>query len=173
MVQKVSGQPGKFPDSLESFRIVWKVSGQSGYFPDGLESFRIAWKVSGQSEYFPDGPESFDNPEKILIMPKVTRQSSFILDGETISHVFFQCFQNGCHHKMVMKLQNQGSVSFETEVSQQRVWPVNLLGHYKNSTYYFDLDIELQFYVHFLSRKLFMHNFLSQIQSTHTFLLQK
>ena len=50
--------------------------------------------------------ESFDNPEKILIMPKVTRQSSFILDGETISHVFFQCFQNGCHHKMVMKLQS-------------------------------------------------------------------
>ena len=27
-------------------------------------------------------------------MPKVTRQSSIILDGETISHVFFQCFEN-------------------------------------------------------------------------------
>ena len=38
------------------------------------------------SEYFPDGPESFDNPEIFLIMSKVTRQSSIILDGETIFH---------------------------------------------------------------------------------------
>ena len=68
-----------------------------------------------------------------------------------------------------MTLQNQSRVSFETEVSQQRVWPVNLLGHYKNSTYYFDLDIKLQFYVLFLSRKLLTHTFLLQIQSTHTF----
>ena len=52
MVWKVSEQPGKFPDSLESFWIPVK-------FPDSLESFRIAWKVSGQSGQFLVGLESF------------------------------------------------------------------------------------------------------------------
>ena len=58
-VWKVSGQSGKFPDSLESFRTVWKVSGQSGKFQDSLESFWTVWKVSGQSGKFLDSLESF------------------------------------------------------------------------------------------------------------------
>ena len=36
-------------------------------------------------------------------MPKVTRQSSFILDGETISHVFFQCFENVLQNELAPK----------------------------------------------------------------------
>ena len=58
-----------------------------------------------------------------------------------------------------MKLQNQSSVGFKTEVSQQRVWPVNLLGHYKNSTYYLDLDIELQFFCTFFVTKIIYAQF--------------
>ena len=59
-VWKVSGQSGNFLDSLESFRTVWKASGQSGKFPDSLESFRTVWKVSGQSGKFPNSLEFFD-----------------------------------------------------------------------------------------------------------------
>ena len=36
-------------------------------------------------------------------MPKVTRQSSIILDGETISHVFFQCFENVLQNELAPK----------------------------------------------------------------------
>ena len=36
-------------------------------------------------------------------MPKVTRQSSIILDGETISHVFFQCFENVSQNELAPK----------------------------------------------------------------------
>ena len=43
-VWKVSGQSGKFPDSLESFRTVWKVSGLSGKFPD-------FWKLKHLNKY--------------------------------------------------------------------------------------------------------------------------
>ena len=57
--RKVSGQPGKFPDSPESFWTARKVSGQPGKFLDSLESFRTARKVSGQSRKFPDSLESF------------------------------------------------------------------------------------------------------------------
>ena len=59
MVWKVSGESGKFPDSLESFRMVWKLSGWSGKFLDGLESFWMVWKVCGWTGNFPDGLESF------------------------------------------------------------------------------------------------------------------
>ena len=89
--------------------MVPKVSGWSRKFPDSLESFRIVWKVSGWSEYYPGGPESFDNPEKILLMPKVTRQSSIILDGETISHVFFQCFENVLQNELA---KDQSTLTF-------------------------------------------------------------
>ena len=50
-VWKVSGQSGRFPDSLESFQTVWKVSGQSGKFPESLESF---WTI----KKFPESLES-------------------------------------------------------------------------------------------------------------------
>ena len=62
----MSGQSGKFLDSLESFRTVWKVSAQSEKFPHGLESFqqrekfsdslvnfRTVLKVSRQCQKFP------------------------------------------------------------------------------------------------------------------------
>ena len=62
---------GKFPDSLDIFRL-------SGKFPNRLENFRIIWKVSRYSGKFPDNLD----PEKSLNMPKVSRQSSNILDGE-------------------------------------------------------------------------------------------
>ena len=58
---------GKFPDGLESFRIVWKVSGWSGKFLDNLESFRIIWQVSLQSGKF------WDNLEDFRITWKVSR----------------------------------------------------------------------------------------------------
>ena len=45
--------------SLESLRTVWKVSGQSGKFPDSVESFRTVWKVPGQSGKFLDSLERF------------------------------------------------------------------------------------------------------------------
>ena len=112
MVRKVSGQSKKNLDCQENFRIAWKDSRQFGlvqkvsrepvYHPDGLESFQslgnfgIAGKVSGQSGKCPGNLKSvrmvqnyFDDPEKSLIMLKVSRQSSNILDGKTISHVFF------------------------------------------------------------------------------------
>ena len=56
---KRHAQMHRFPDGLESFRMVWKVSGWTGKFPDGLESFWIVWKVSGWSGKFEDGLESF------------------------------------------------------------------------------------------------------------------
>ena len=36
-------------------------------------------------------------------MPKVTRQSSIILDGETISYVYFQCFENVSQNELAPK----------------------------------------------------------------------
>ena len=36
---KRHAQMHRFPDGLESFRIVWKVSRWTGKFPDGLENF--------------------------------------------------------------------------------------------------------------------------------------
>ena len=74
-VWKVSGQSGKFPDSLESFQIVWKVSGLSGKFSDCMESFWTVWKVSGQSGKFPDSLESFRT------VWKVSGQSGKFLDS--------------------------------------------------------------------------------------------
>ena len=50
--QIFSGLSGKFPDSLESFRIGWIFSGWSGKFPDSLESFWIGWIFSGWSGKF-------------------------------------------------------------------------------------------------------------------------
>ena len=58
-VWKVSGQSGKFLDSLQSFQTVSKLSGQSGEFLDSLESFWTVWKVSGHFGKFPNSLESF------------------------------------------------------------------------------------------------------------------
>ena len=58
-----------------------KVSGLTGKFFYDPESVQMMWKV-------------FDDLEKSLIMPKVSRQSSNILDSETISQRVFQCFEN-------------------------------------------------------------------------------
>ena len=65
-VLKLSRRSGKFPDSPETFYIVWKVSSWSGKFPDSLETFRTVWKFfwtvwkrPGQSGKFPDSLESF------------------------------------------------------------------------------------------------------------------
>ena len=44
---------------MESFGIVWKVSGQSGKFTDSLESFGTVCKDSGQSRKFQNSLESF------------------------------------------------------------------------------------------------------------------
>ena len=57
---------GKFPDGLQSFRIVCKVSGGSGKFPDDLESFQMIWKVSGRSKKCPDHLENVAGLSKIL-----------------------------------------------------------------------------------------------------------
>ena len=56
---KRHAQMYRFPDGLESFRMVWKVSRWTGKFTDGLENFRMVWKVFGWSGKFPDGLESF------------------------------------------------------------------------------------------------------------------
>ena len=42
----------------------------------------------------------FDNPEIILIILKVSRRSSIILDGETISHVFFNVLKMSNKHQI-------------------------------------------------------------------------
>ena len=115
----------------------------------------------------------FDNPEIVLIILKVSRRSSIILDDETISHVFFQCFEPPSMHLIHHLCAN--FYSFKTFWSG--VWygyvTIKWWWRNKNSTYYFDLNIKLQFYVLFSSRKWFRHTFLSQIQLTQTFLLQK
>ena len=62
-IWKISGESGKFPESLESFWTVLRVSSsvksfqtvlnisrQSGKFPDILENFWTVLKVSGQSK---------------------------------------------------------------------------------------------------------------------------
>ena len=38
---KLSGQPGKFSDSLDIFQMVWKVSEQPGKFPDFLSQIQL------------------------------------------------------------------------------------------------------------------------------------
>ena len=56
----VSGLCGKFPDCLETFRILWNVSGLSEKLPDDrfpcLESFLSVFALSGE---FPECLESF------------------------------------------------------------------------------------------------------------------
>ena len=49
----------KVLDSLENFQTVWKVSGQSGKFPDSLVFCWTIWKAFNQSEKFLDSLESF------------------------------------------------------------------------------------------------------------------
>ena len=73
MVRIFSGWSQKFPDIRDISRIVRKISGKPGKFLDSLNIFRLVQKV-------------LINQTNFLIMPKVTRQSSIILDGETISH---------------------------------------------------------------------------------------
>ena len=50
--------PGKCPDSLDSFRTVWKVSGQSGKFPESLGFFLDNPEGFNQTEKFLDSLES-------------------------------------------------------------------------------------------------------------------
>ena len=79
---KVSGQSGKFQDSLESFQTVWKVFGHSEQFPysldslgsfklcekflNSLECFQTVLKVSGQSGKFQDSVEKFQIVGKVF-----------------------------------------------------------------------------------------------------------
>ena len=44
------GPFGKFSDRLDIFWKIWKVSGQPGMFPDSMESFQIGWIFCGEND---------------------------------------------------------------------------------------------------------------------------
>ena len=66
---------GKFPDRLESFRViagkfpvVWKAARSSEKFADNLERFWMGLKGSGWSEMCPDNMESFRMVSKVSVL---------------------------------------------------------------------------------------------------------
>ena len=155
MFWKVFRQPGKFQDSQDSLQMVPKISGQPGYSPDSPDSFQIAWKISRQHGKFLNSLDIFgmvlnlfDNPEFFLIILKVSRQSSIILDGETISHVFFQCFL------YFFRRENVSLTLFCRKYNQRSFLLQNLFEH--------TCVVAQTIYTHFFCHKNYSFTFLSK-----------
>ena len=78
-LRKVSGHPGKFPDTLESIWTLWKVSGHSGEFP-------LSGKFNENLENLLDNPRKFpDTIECLWILWKVSKNNNSVLTLLNIS----------------------------------------------------------------------------------------
>ena len=104
---------------MEKFLTVWKVSGQSGKFPDSLESFQTAWKVYKQSGKSMDSFKNFCSPQfhcmnlwnhidtllSISLLHVLEKMNiNFQRAGGIIKHVANQCTCFGTCRKTIYAL---------------------------------------------------------------------